>query len=150
MSFIQKTNYQDFDLYFGKTLKGDVAKVTNERAIGQSIRVIVMTKSKLFKKDFGAGIESYFFSLMDPITMANLRDDIQQAIRRNEPRISGLKVVTEFQPDNNTVIISVYYQPTGSNKVAVVSMVLDIYKKWENEIQTIIRVCTRIRVQKAY
>jgi len=129
MSFIQKTNYQDFDLYFGKTLKGDVAKVTNERAIGQSIRVIVMTKSKLFKKDFGAGIESYFFSLMDPITMANLRDDIQQAIRRNEPRISGLKVVTEFQPDNNTVIISVYYQPTGSNKVAVVSMVLDIYKK---------------------
>ena len=126
---ITQTNYSDLDLGFGKTLKRDIAKVTNDRAISQSIRNIVMIKSLLFRRNWGTGLESYFFNLLDPITLDNLRDQVEQAIKQKEPRISGLKVVTQANQINNALTVIVYYMPKGSSKVLQVSMTLDIFKK---------------------
>jgi phage baseplate assembly protein W len=102
-------NYNDIDLNFGVTINGDIARKLDDKSVLQSLKNIVMIRNKLFNPRWGAGTENYLFANADEITLNNLRDNIEIAIRKNEPRISYLRLKLENDLDNHRIVININY-----------------------------------------
>lgn len=118
----------DVDFEFGQNLKLDVAKIYDDRAVGQSIKNIVMGEHKPFRPFIFAGMGRILFSLLDGITISNIKDRIEVAVRNNEPRVGGMKIdVTEI-PEKNYVNAKIQYTLKNSDRIYEINTVVEIIK----------------------
>ena len=70
--------------------KGGYVEMTSETAeIEGSLSVIFSTRlgERLFRPDFGCSLEDYQFKPIDTPTQIRIRRNIEQAVRKYEPRI---------------------------------------------------------------
>lgn len=102
--------YSDLDFAFiaNPNIEFDVAVMKNNQAIRQSILNILRTNhgEKLFDPEFGANLHSYLFENLDDITAANMASDIENAIKRDEPRVEIINIRLKSKPDHNEVYIT--------------------------------------------
>jgi len=98
------TAFSDLDLNFTiHPVKKDINRYTNETAIVNSIKNLILTNhyERPFRPDIGSNVRRLLFENMDTITATTLEKEIAQTIKYYEPRanISRLNVSPDY--DNN-------------------------------------------------
>lgn len=75
-------------------VSGRVATVAEEKDIGQSILIVLGTAKgeRVMRPDFGCGIHDLVFNVIDTATIAQIKRDVIDALRRYEARIDVLAV----------------------------------------------------------
>jgi phage baseplate assembly protein W len=83
------TYYEDFLNNFEKhPLTGYLATVTNEEAVKQSIKNLVLTirGERFYEPNKGSTVMASLFNNMDAVTLITIRDSIIETINNYEPR----------------------------------------------------------------
>jgi len=120
-------SYVDISLAFTPSpVTGDLTVITNERAINQSIRNIIMTApgEVTFNRNFGSSVSTYLFDFIDDGTAGLIDLEIRRAIGYNEPRVKLNDVVVEAQIDQHQFAVRVDYTITGSEREYSVEYIL--------------------------
>ena len=95
----ESKRFVDVSLSFeANPISGDLTLLTNERAINNALRNIVMfaTTEIPFRADIGSGVANYLFDIMDPGLQSLMAQEITRVIEYSEPRI---KLVSSFSND---------------------------------------------------
>lgn len=113
-TIITKTNkrYKDLDLSLTiHPVRKDVNKLSDERAIIQSIKTLLLTKhyERPFNPDLGSNINKLLFEPLDPITAVSLKREIEQTVKNYEPRVSLQSVIVKPDFDNNAFSVSIIF-----------------------------------------
>jgi len=110
--------FKDISMTFQRNpLNDDILALKNERAIARSVRNIVFTVpgEKPFDQEFGSRITDSVFEIIDDLTGESIKDEIEYAINRYEPRVNLYRVVATPDPDNNSYNVSIAYEIIGAN-----------------------------------
>ena len=120
-------SYVDISLAFTPSpVTGDLTVITNERAINQSIRNIIMTApgEVVFNRNFGSQVSTYLFDFIDQGTAGLIDIEIRRAISYNEPRAELVDLRVEAQPEQHQFMATINYKITGSERQYVVDFIL--------------------------
>ena len=110
--------FKDVSMTFQRNpLNGDLIALKNENAIARSIRNIVFTVPgvKFFDQDFGSSISASVFENMDEVSAIVVKDQIEESIRFNEPRVKLLTVDVFPNFDNNSFDTTIVYEIIGAD-----------------------------------
>jgi len=109
----QQEFFSDFLDNFNMTPYGnDVARVTNEKAVNQSIRNLIKTNlgERLFQPTIGGNINATLFELNGQEIMDALELNIRQVIINNEPRAQLQQVTVEtVDEEEHAIEITIVY-----------------------------------------
>jgi len=125
--------YSDLDFVFNPSplyrlqgLSGDVVRKYDIEAIKQSVKNIVLTDNyeRPWKPDMGCNIKHLLFeNFTDRWVKFNVRDKIQDQLKKYEPRIRVKNVLVQFDEDylelNIEVIFSIKSIGANSGDVSV-------------------------------
>lgn len=104
--------YSDIPANFSKSLiSNDLAASYDIRAVQESIAAIIMTKKgeRPFNPEYGCDITDSLFENMSNITAYSIKNDINSALGKYEPRIQVKNIQVTPDPDNNRYGVSVEY-----------------------------------------
>tara|TARA_Y100000356_G_C11196756_1_gene255329 strand:+ start:389 stop:790 length:402 start_codon:yes stop_codon:yes gene_type:complete len=98
-------------------LNNDLIALKNATAISRSVRNIVFTTpgEKFFQPTFGSRVSQMLFENMDEITSLSIRDEIENSIRRFEPRVDLKSVQVNPDFDGNQYDVVITYQIIGAD-----------------------------------
>ena len=98
-------------------LNNDLIALKNATAISRSVRNIVFTTpgEKFFQPTFGSRVSQMLFENMDEITSLSIRDEIENSIRRFEPRVDLKSVQVNPDFDSNQYDVVITYQIIGAD-----------------------------------
>ena len=98
-------------------LNNDLVALKNATAISRSVRNIVFTTpgEKFFQPSFGSRVSQILFENMDEITSLSIRDEIENSIRRFEPRVDLKSVQVNPDFDGNQYNVVITYQIIGAD-----------------------------------
>ena len=98
-------------------LNNDLVALKNATAISRSVRNIVFTTpgEKFFQPTFGSRVSQMLFENMDEITSLTIRDEIENSIRRFEPRVDLKSVQVNPDFDGNQYDVVITYQIIGAD-----------------------------------
>jgi len=105
--------FSDFTTSFAKNpLTGFLARVTNEDAIKQSIKNLVLTErtERFYRPWIGSKIMSLLFEPMDTPTQEMMKNAITETIKNNEPRVDLKLVEVIPHQDINAYVINVHFK----------------------------------------
>lgn len=113
----------DFDKH---PLNNTLAKVTNENAVKQSIRNLILTNrgERLFQPTIGSDIYRSLFEPNDVITAENITFFVRSTISQNEPRALLLEVNVYPNPDRNAFTVNVVFSLINNNTPIQLSVIL--------------------------
>lgn len=120
--------YRDFNINLAANpISGDIAVVTNDKAISQSLKLIVLTElgEVPFMPKFGSNVRSLLFELSSVTTAMSIRDRVTAAILNYEPRIELIAVDVIDRPENNAYEIKISYEIAMSSDVLTTNIFLD-------------------------
>ena len=98
-------------------LNNDLIALKNATAISRSVRNIVFTTpgEKFFQPTFGSRVSQMLFENMDEITSLTIQDEIENSIRRFEPRVNLRSVRVNPDFDSNQYDVVITYQIIGAD-----------------------------------
>lgn len=123
-NFINQNNkqpiyYSDIPLNFDKNpLTNNLAIVTNEQAVKQSLKCLILTNlgERLYDNTIGSDISRQLFEFNDDIAINNISFAIKNTITFNEPRVNLISLDIISSPDklnfNVTLTVSLINDPT--------------------------------------
>ena len=96
-------------------LTKDVIALKNASAIARSVRNIVLTTpgEKFFNPNFGSKITNSLFESMDDLSALSIRDEIENSIRKYEPRVILDDIVISPNFENNSFDVLIIYRIVG-------------------------------------
>lgn len=97
---------------------GDVRTAADERAVEESIRVIIGTAKgeRVMRPDFGCGIHDYVFEAIDANTLTLVETSVEEALVESEPRIAVEDVTASTEDLSEGVLrIELDYRVRDSN-----------------------------------
>ena len=115
MSLISKS-FRDFSLTFEKNaVTNDILALKNEAAIKESVKNIVLYNfyEKPFDPFFGGNIIGLLFENSTPTMVLEVKNRIEQSIEINEPRVTAVSVVVQFEEDRNELNCKIQYLILG-------------------------------------
>ena len=96
-------------------LTKDAIALKNASAIARSVRNIVLTSpgEKFFNPNFGSKISDSLFENMDDLSALAIKDEIENSIRKYEPRVilDNIKISPNFE--NNSFDVLIIYRIVG-------------------------------------
>ena len=110
-------SFKDVSMSFqSNALNDDLVALKNETAIARSIRNIVFTNpgEKFFQPNFGSRISESLFENLDDISALTIQDEIEDSIRKYEPRVSLIDVTVNPNFDANQFDVVISYRIIGS------------------------------------
>lgn len=99
-------------------ITGRVVESSYEENIRQSIYLIIMTKpgERLMHPDFGCAIHNFMFENIDYTTLSRMKQAVEEALIRWEPRITDTEVtVIDAVKEQNAVEIRITYRVRATN-----------------------------------
>ena len=108
--------FKDISMSFEvNPINADIIGVKNETAISRSIRNLVLTTpgERFFNEDLGSGVSEVLFDVLDDISGAVIRDEIEQTIIRFEPRVKLTDVIVKPDYDNHEFNVTITYDIIG-------------------------------------
>lgn len=95
----------------------DLVRVTNEKAIINSLKKILKTNNFEipYNAYFGANINNYLFEPFSAVTEMELKNEITFAIENFESRCKILDLVVNGYPDENSIEITLTFSLINSN-----------------------------------
>ena len=115
MSLISKS-FKDFSLTFEKNaVTNDILALKNEAAIKESVKNIVLYNfyEKPFDPFFGGNVVGLLFENSTPTMELEVKNRIEQSIEINEPRVTAVSVVVQFEEDRNELNCKIQYLILG-------------------------------------
>lgn len=115
--------FTDIDLNFTRhPVTGDVAMRYDASAVKASVKNLVMTAfyERLFHSEIGTNIPGLLFDLAGPSLTVRLQKSIEDVINNYEPRVTLNSVDVQYQPDNYSVAVTIFF--TIINTVAPLSV----------------------------
>jgi phage baseplate assembly protein W len=90
----------------GVDAQGHLAMNSLEDHVRQSIGLIFQTAKgeRVMQPDFGASLHDLVFEPMTPVTITRVQHEVQDALRRFEPRIDVLNVDVTVDPTQQGVL----------------------------------------------
>ena len=129
MSTVRRTSrsFKDINMSILKNpFSKDIASVTNEESIKQSIKNIVLTApgEKLFNPKFGSNVYNMLFEPLDPFMIDSLQVEILNTIKNYEKRVevTNLRCIPDY--DLNSVTVSLEYRIVGLPITETIQFVL--------------------------
>lgn len=120
--------FSDIDPNFTVSMTtGDLLLLKDDVAVKTSLRNLLATVmgERLFQPGIGSCLRPMLFEPIDSITTFEIRDRVQAAIVKHEPRIENFIVDVVALPDENEYRINVEYSIRGVAKQDKLSMVLE-------------------------
>ncbi len=104
--------YSDIPDNFNKTpFSNDLARVTNENSVKQSMQNIIQTIAgeRLYDNTIGPSNLLGLFELDDSLTSTIAIQTVKDTLQASEPRASILQILVNNKPDQNYYIITIYF-----------------------------------------
>ena len=98
--------------------RGRIMMSEYEESIQEAIRIIIMTYKgeRVMRRDFGSRASDYAFETTELEYLTLMKDDIEKAINKWEPRIQDLSVNVSADPGNNAMLfINISYVVRSTN-----------------------------------
>jgi len=110
-----------------RILFGDVSRKTNEEAIKESIRNLILTDNfeKPFQPEFGANIRGLLFENIQPETFRVVKEMIKNVIEANEPRAELLGVDVFGKTDSNVINIIITFNVINREEPVTLEILLN-------------------------
>ena len=92
--------------------RGEIALVSSERDIEQSINIILGTRpgERVMRPEFGCRASELLFEPKDAATETRMQQYVEEALRRWEPRIEVQEVNVLTDPDlDGALFVEIYY-----------------------------------------
>ena len=107
-------------------LTGDLSTITNERAINNSIKnlILISPNEVPFNRNVGSTVAYLMFDMCDESTAALLRDEIERTIGYNEPRVETEEIFVKAEPDINQFVVTVKYKIIGYDQIFTTTQIL--------------------------
>jgi len=97
---------------------GNIALVTNQREIEESIHLILGTAKgeRPMRPEFGCGVHDYVFAEADGSTAGLIAQEVRSSLRQWEPRIDVVALDVSLADDEpDCLMIDICYSVKGSN-----------------------------------
>lgn len=93
-------------------ITGFLAKATNENAVKQSVRNLILTTrtERFYRSDIGSKTKSLLFEPMDESTTELLRTTIGETITNCEPRVHLINVYVEADENFNAYFVNIVFE----------------------------------------
>ena len=110
----QDTYFFDFSKKGDIDGTGDLALITNEQAVLESIYNLLMTQpgERVMEPKFGCDLNKYIFQPLSEYMAILIADEIELAIGNNEPRALDLLVEVDPDYDNLTYTVTILFSVT--------------------------------------
>ena len=108
--------FKDISMSFEvNPINADIIGVKNDTAIARSVRNLVLTTpgERFFNEDLGSGVSKVLFDIVDDISSAVIKDEIEETIIRFEPRVKLTDVKVKPDYDNNEFNVTITYDIIG-------------------------------------
>ena len=129
---LQKTPelYSDFDMALTRhPVTNDVSRKTNDNAIKDSIKNIVLTNhgERPFQPEFGGNIRAQLFETHTPTTYKTIETQIRNSLERFEPRIEllGVQIGGKNDLDSNELRAYIEYIPINNEEATTLEILLE-------------------------
>lgn len=105
----------------------DVSTRSDEEAIKQSIRNLVLTRNfeRPFRSEVGCQATALLFEPMSPMLSTLIEKSIADVINNYEPRAELLEVKAKFSPENNSVYATVTFRIKNTQTPIAVNLILE-------------------------
>lgn len=120
--------FKDLDFNFFRHPKtADVSVRTDEEAIKQSIRNLLLTKNfeRPFRSQIGSPIYGLLFEPISMLTTAMMRRIIENTIENFEPRVDLLDITIKYNEEQNNAIIGVVFKIKNTQTPVSINLVLE-------------------------
>jgi phage baseplate assembly protein W len=124
---LRNERYSDFYNNFSKNFgTKDLARLTNEDSIINSLKNIVLTKrgERPFFPEFGCNISGLLFENFSKFTTDAIETEIKTAIENFEPRIRTIKVEAVESQDNQSIEIRLFFTTINNSENISISFFL--------------------------
>ncbi|MCI8991424.1 MAG: GPW/gp25 family protein [Eubacterium sp.] len=99
---------------------GRIRMSSGEENIEESVRIIIGTKrgERMMEPEFGCRIWEYSFETADYTTLYAMKNEVEQALIRWEPRITGVQAeISDEQVGQGLLLIRVSYVVRSTNNL---------------------------------
>ena len=120
-------SFKDFSMSFSRNrFTDDVSSVTNESAIKQAIKNLILTVpgEKPFQPLIGSRVYELLFEPLDPFTVDAIQDEIINTITQYEKRVQLINVDVTPIYENNKINVTIEYQVIGVPIIEEITFVL--------------------------
>ena len=120
--------YSDFDRDLTPhPVSGDAARKTNEDAVKESIRNLIMTDrlERPFRPDIGCDIRKMLFDNFGPETELLVRESVMSTIEAYEPRAEVIDIKIITQPDANAFNLTITFRVINNSETTLLDLVLN-------------------------
>lgn len=120
--------YTDLDFNFVRHPRsGDTSTRSDEEAIKQSIRNLVMTRNyeRPFRSYLGSQVTALLFEPTTPLLGAMMERAITDVINNFEPRAELLSVECNVSPENNSMYVTITFKIRNTESPISVNLILE-------------------------
>ena len=120
--------YSDFFTDFSRHVNtGQLNKKTNENAVKQSIRNLLLTDhyERLFHPEIGSNLRSLLFENITPATHLQIEQYINEVFTNHEPRAELLDVNSLVNPDMHSISISIYFRIINTTEPTQLDLLIE-------------------------
>lgn len=106
---------------------GDVSTRSDEEAVKQSIRNLILTKNyeRPFRSNIGCQVNRLLFEPMSPLLSTMIERSIADAINNFEPRAVLMDVSVAFSPENNDAYITITFKLINTQTPIAINLILE-------------------------
>ena len=109
---ISTRTYKDlsFSMY-ANPMNGDIGKSTGATAVKKAIVGILKTNynERMFQPEFGSNIRALLFEPMNPVTEQRMKTEVEEAVKRHEPRAQVVGITVVAQEDQNRYLVKILF-----------------------------------------
>ena len=108
--------FKDISMSFEvNPINEDLISVKDRTAIARSIRNLVLTVpgERFFNPDLGSRVSELLFDVMDDISGATIRDEIDETITKYEPRVRLQSVLVKPNYETHEYDVTITYDIVG-------------------------------------
>lgn len=124
----KQVRYSDFGRNLAvHPVSSDLSRKTNEEAIKESIRNLILTDrgERLFQPNIGCDIRKLFFANQGPETADVMKRLIEETIANYEPRCEIVGIDIGGLIDSNTINISIVFTLVNYDDEITVNLAMD-------------------------
>lgn len=125
--FSKSKSFRDTPIGFTKNpFTKDISTVSNEEAIKQSIKNIVLTSpgEKLFNYNFGSTVYNSLFEQLDPFLVDSIQTEILNTISNYEKRVEVTRIDCAADYDYNSIDVTLEYKIIGLPVIETITFAL--------------------------
>ena len=120
--------FSDLDLNFtAHPVTKDIVRKYDDNAIKQSLKNLILTANyeRPFHSEIGSQVRSLLFEPASPMLAVSMRKAIFDLVNNFEPRVELRDVVVDFNPDGNTLSVTIEFKIANTERPLTLDLILE-------------------------